>query len=216
MGKKPKSRHTGASRASVGLADHELLLHQYRGTLNKGVFFELCVLKLVEHLLQSGGLGFLPTAAHVFYRKRYPSNSGEGSFQADVSVEVYRPSKPDPMIILLWDCKNHARKIRRAEVQKFFSDLQEIGASRVKGILATPTGLSRWARGFARKHGIGVWQIQMPTGWEVLDVNALEQASTSETLESFEPIGGLAVGCLALGSSIARSISLSNRYRGPY
>jgi hypothetical protein len=214
--KKRQAGHLTVAPSFFGLADKELIRHKYRGSLTKGVFFELCVLKLVEHLARTGGLGFQPEATKVFYRKQYPSNSKEGTFEADVSLEVYRASKQEPLLILIWECKNHSRKVGRAATQKFFSDIQEIGASKVKGILATPEGLSRWARSLARKHGIGVWHIEMPKSWEALDVNRLENSSSSESLESFEPIGGTALGCLALGVGVARAANNSYRYRGPY
>jgi hypothetical protein len=217
VGKKPQPPSRRPPFDPASRADSELLEHLLLGTLNSGVFFELCVLKLVEHLSKAGGLGFQPEATQVFYRKRYPSNSGEGTFQADISVEVYRPSKREPMLILIWECKNHSRRVGRAGVQKFLSDIHEIGASRVKGIVATPHGLTRWAKGLARKHGIGVWQIQMPERWESMDVGQLECSSSSESLESFDPIGGPIGAGLAVGVALIRSIIGSvTRYRGPY
>ena len=160
------------------LAKEKIFRLAAEGTLNKGLLFELFVLMKVEKDVASGKLGLMPSNIKIFHRKKYNSPDGISRIEADVAAELTRPDAREPMLIFVWECKNHSSKIGRPAVQKFFGDIQELGASRIKGIIASPVGFTRWARSYAFKHGVGLWHIEMPSKWHQFETKAKWRAET--------------------------------------
>lgn len=152
----------------MSLAEQKLMEMLFAGSIDRGLLFELCVLEKVERDIANGELGFDPKMVQVFHRKKYKSADGKDLIEADVSIELTRHGANEPMLIIIWECKNTSVKVGRGKIQKFLGDIQELGASRVKGIVASPLGFTRWARAYAFKHGIGLWHVVMPKEWRTL------------------------------------------------
>lgn len=165
--------------------------------LTKGEIFEECVLALVEHMIETGELGLARGSCRAFHRKSYRSATGN-SVQADVSVEVRQLAEKDPFLILIWECKNYSGKVGEEALKKFLADLQEIGVSKVKGIVATPQGFTRGAGRYAKKHGIGLWIVRMPREWNAYGDPRTIEHSTPLSSYTAESVGLLALVAIPL------------------
>lgn len=153
----------------------------------KGYIFEICVKMVVERMIKNGDLGFQPSHCAIFHRKFYKSKADGKLIQADVSVEIRQFGEAEPFLIIIWECKNYSGSVGEAQLKKFLADIQEIGASRVKGILATPTSYSQWARSYAEKHGLGLWTVKMPPEWYSMDsLDVIQRADPNKIQQSTE------------------------------
>ncbi|MHC4691501.1 MAG: restriction endonuclease [Planctomycetota bacterium] len=117
---------------------------------------ECYVMDTVIKLVDSGKLGLDPSCCNIHQGKRYYSRERKGYIQVDVSIELIPPGGSKATLIWVWECKNYAGPIRVGDVERFSSELSQIGADRTKGTMVTTGYYQKGAIEFAKAKGIGL------------------------------------------------------------
>ncbi len=100
------------------------------------------------------GLSFC-SKARVFTNRRYPGIRQPGSYEIDVSCEVWVDDALFFLIVV--ECKNWARPIDRPQVQKLIQTRDAICAH--KAAFASPVGYSKEAVEVAKANGVALWVV---------------------------------------------------------
>ena len=109
--------------------------------MRSGESLELRVYSALKELLARGELGLDPRHWKAFRQKGYYSNERAKDIKVDVSLEFLPPGNMgSPVIVWIWECKDYSGPISVGELQKFNSDLEQIGAANTKGTVITDRG----------------------------------------------------------------------------
>ena len=111
-------------------------------------------------------MGLRPESCRVFHQKGYYSPERDDDIVVDVSIELSVRGLPRWSVLWAWECKDNTRPIDVSELEEFNSKLEQIGRKKVKGGLATTSGLRRGAERYAESQGIAVVVLRplLPAG----------------------------------------------------
>jgi hypothetical protein len=118
-----------------------------------GADYERLVGDVIEAMQIFGSTGAGSTT-QVFRRKRYSGAQDPHGYEIDVSLEVRLP--PGLRLLVIVECKAHARPIERSVVQQLIQVRDDIAAN--KAILVSTHGFNEGAVRLAQKAGIALWQ----------------------------------------------------------
>lgn len=89
-------------------------------------------------------------------KPKYFSRDRGREITFDLSVELYMPGASEFSVVILFECKNYAGPVPVDDAEEFFAKIQQVGAARTKGVLASSSAFQSGAREFARSKGLGL------------------------------------------------------------
>lgn len=89
-------------------------------------------------------------------KKGYYSRDRGSNIVFDVSIEVRLPASTGYSLLVLIECKNYSHPVGVAELEEFFTKIQQVAGANCKGILATTSTFQPAALAFAKSKGIGL------------------------------------------------------------
>src|SRR5947199_8419910 len=105
--------------------------------------FELEVLKALKEGLSKRLFGLDPKYWTAFHGKKYFSRDRSSPIEVDLSIEYRMPNATAPSILWIWECKALSRPVDVPELEKFHSQLEQIGADNTKGTVIAKGRLSQ-------------------------------------------------------------------------
>ena len=125
----------------------------------RGDAFEGRVYKALAEELRNERLCASPRNAKIFRKKAYYSRDRVANIITDVSIELFLPSRENPSLVWIFECKDYAGSVPVDDIEEFHSKLQQIGEDNTKGTFVTSGGLQRSALAYAKSKGIGVVRL---------------------------------------------------------
>jgi hypothetical protein len=161
-----------------------------KSTTRVGDELEKRIFGLLQAEIDADRLFFRKQDCKVFAKKGYYSRDRRSNIVFDISVEAYLPGADKYSMLVLVECKNYTHPIPVADVEKFFSKLQQVGAANAKGIIATPASFQSGTREFAKAKGIGLMCYFSADNfkWE------LRRSPSASTLAKSAPGSGVEAG----------------------
>ncbi len=125
----------------------------------KGDAFENRAYAALAGELQTERLCVSPKSAKIFRKKAYHSRDRGASIIADISIEVFLPTRERPSLVWVFECKDYRGSVPVDDVEEFHAKLQQIGEDNTKGTFVTSGAFQRSALNYARSKAIGVIRL---------------------------------------------------------
>jgi hypothetical protein len=150
-------------------------LHRDRPTYDPaahrtGAGLERFVYDYLERAIGTSSFPFIRECCRLHRGKRYRSPSRQALVPCDVTVEVFLSGQSEYSLLWVWECKDWSRTVGVPVLKAFHAKLQELGEDKTKGTLAVCNGVTQPAYHYARHHGIGIWKVQVSSGYTEGDV----------------------------------------------
>jgi hypothetical protein len=145
-------------------------------SLAKGDAFEVNVYKALAEELRNERLYVAPKHAKIFRKKAYHSRDRQADITTDVSIEVFLPSRDQPTLVWVFECKDYSGRVPVDDIEEFHAKLQQIGEDNTKGTLVTSGALQKSALTYAGSKKIGVVRL-LPSGQLIVLMEFMTAAS---------------------------------------
>lgn len=128
-------------------------------TINKGDELED---KFYCYLLDQQNHGQLvfdiypPECCKIFKQKKYNDPIRKGYVTFDVVIEIYRKGRSRPHLYVIFECKNHKRKIEERYVTDLSDKLNRLFDNSAKGVMVVSSALQKGAEHLALYRHIGI------------------------------------------------------------
>jgi Zn-dependent peptidase ImmA (M78 family) len=125
-------------------------------SIQKGDFLENCIFNFFSDEIATGRFFAKSDCCKVRKKPRYFSRDRDSEIEFDVSIELYLPGALEPSVLVLIECKNYSSPLPVDVAEEFFAKIQQVGAAKSKGIIASNAAFQSGTREFSRAKGIGL------------------------------------------------------------
>jgi Zn-dependent peptidase ImmA (M78 family) len=125
-------------------------------TTRKGDQLEKNIFNLFEREIDADLFWAKRDCCTLFRKKGYYSRDRESDIIFDLAVEIRLPASKEFSVLVLIECKNYSTPVGVADLEEFFSKIQQVSGANVKGILATTSSFQSSALAYAKSKGIGL------------------------------------------------------------
>lgn len=104
--------------------------------------------------------GILPSQSCNIYKKReYYCKERQAPVEFDVVVELFRKGAEEPVLHVIFECKNHDGTIAERDVTDFSDKIHRIFKNAVKGVIVSSSRLQSGAENLAKSRRIGIARL---------------------------------------------------------
>lgn len=151
-----------------------------RSNQQKGDSFENLVFLKLKELIKRQSIPGVTQHNEIFLHKQYASKSApDVMLNPDITIEVYStPSKKTWSCLLVFECKNHKRRIDHSIYREFIGNLADYPRSGVRGIMISSAGFTEEVIKLAQSDNIALAVLTENSDWRTIiwrQINNLEQ-----------------------------------------
>lgn len=118
--------------------------------------------QLYEYLIDQSEMGewlngaFPPELCQIRQKAKYPSRNTGRAVEFDVVIEARSKGRTEPILFVVFECKNHKSALKELYVRDFESKLASVFGHAAKGIVVTSNRLQSGADSLARSLRLGI------------------------------------------------------------
>lgn len=149
-------------------------------TKQKGDSFELLVFEKLKSLIESQNIPGVSKYNDIFLHKQYPSKTSPNvMLNPDITIEVYGTAEKKTWSnLLVFECKNHNRKIDNSIYREFVGNLSDYPRSGVRGVMVSSVGFTQQVITLAESDNIALVVVSKECDWGTIvwrQINNIEQ-----------------------------------------
>ena len=149
-------------------------------TKQKGDSFEVLVFDKLKSLIENQNIPGVSKYNDIFLHKQYPSKTAPNvMLNPDITIEVYGTAEKKTWSnLLVFECKNHNRKIDNSIYREFVGNLSDYPRSGVRGIMISSVGFTQQVITLAKSDNIGLVVVSEECDWGTIvwrQINNIEQ-----------------------------------------
>ena len=149
-------------------------------TKQKGDSFEVLVFDKLKSLIEDQNIPGVSRYNKIFLHKQYPSKTAPNvMLNPDITIEVYGTAEKKTWSnLLVFECKNHNRKIDNSIYREFVGNLSDYPRSGVRGIMVSSVGFTQQVITLATSDNIALVVVSEECDWGTIvwrQINNIEQ-----------------------------------------
>lgn len=130
-----------------------------KNSLSKGNSYENLVFKVFKRELDSGRLLFDLLTSEIFAKRCYFSPQRNKDIIFDIAIEIRLPDKENWSHLILFECKNYKKRVPVDDIEEFYSKLNQISGSGIKGVVVAANGFQEGAVNYAKSNHIALVRL---------------------------------------------------------